>query len=175
MSTGPNIKVEGGSLGGLKLNLHCSCDQHLVAISPQSSPSTPGQGRSRIDTDPEGKKEMFKCSINNRKHEDNYGKKNHSRHRLLPETPPCWVCSCVGFWQRRRCPPCSGTGSSQGECCRRRRSHCDRRHYCRGEESSETSPTDDNTQRHPCCPEDESCRLCRPADNSFIATESLIF
>lgn len=49
---------------------------------------------------------------------------------LLPTTPPCWVCSCVESSQRRRCPPCSGTGSSPGGCCRHRRSRCDLRRYC---------------------------------------------
>lgn len=49
---------------------------------------------------------------------------------LLPTTPPCWVCSCAESSQRRRCPPCSGTGSSPGGCCRHRRFHCDLRRYC---------------------------------------------
>lgn len=49
---------------------------------------------------------------------------------LLPTTPPCWVCSCVESSQRRRCPPCSGTGSSPGGCCRHRRFRCDLRRYC---------------------------------------------
>lgn len=52
-TAGPNMKVEeplGGRApeGGI-------LPLHLVAIFPQSSPSTPEQGRSRIDTDPEEK------------------------------------------------------------------------------------------------------------------------
>lgn len=53
-------KVGGGvSLGGLKSNLrrvgYCCCGKHLVAICLQSSPSTPGQGHSKIDTGPKEK------------------------------------------------------------------------------------------------------------------------
>ena len=54
-STGPNIKVEGGLKSNLQHLGYLSCGKHLVAISLQNSPSTPGQGRSRIDIDPEEK------------------------------------------------------------------------------------------------------------------------
>lgn len=40
--------------------------EHLVAICRRSSPSTPGQGRSRIDTGPEqtgGKKQIYESII----------------------------------------------------------------------------------------------------------------
>lgn len=128
------------SLGGFNVKFHCRCHEHLVAISLQSIPSTPGQGHSRTDTDPEGggKKKINILQLtreNMRIFTETF--LPHQTHRfihvdtVLPEIPPCWVCSCAEFWQRRRCPPCSGTGSSPGGCYRHRRSHCDRRRYCR--------------------------------------------
>lgn len=41
------------------------CGKHLVAIYHQSSPSTPGQGHSRIDTGPEEKYNILKLKSEN--------------------------------------------------------------------------------------------------------------
>lgn len=112
--------------------------KHLVAIYHQSSPSTPGQGHSRIDTGPGEKYNILKLKSEIRRiitenvlHLQNTLFISFFIQTVLPRTPPCWVCSCVEFWQHRRCPPCSGTESSQGECCRHRRYRCGHHRYCR--------------------------------------------
>lgn len=129
----PVTKAGGSIIGG----------KH-VAISPQSSPSTPGWGRNKIDTGPDEKHdtEQIKMWNNTNTLQNIPATSRHVIHVqyetnrtckcfILPETLSCWVCSCVASWRRKRCPPCSGTGSSPVGCCRHRRFHCDRHRCCK--------------------------------------------